>query len=73
MVGQLTALRRPHVSEVVKYAGTLCEVGIPLVKRPADARSGACAQTIVIGVPTGISRDSFRIDSFGMRMQPCET
>ena len=31
------------------------------------------AQRIVSGVPTCISRASFRIDSFGMRMQPCET
>ena len=28
---------------------------------------------MVSGVPTDISRASFRIDSFGMRMQPCET
>ena len=25
------------------------------------------------GVPTGISVASFRIEAFGMRMQPCET
>ena len=36
--------------------------------RPRARSSGS-----VSGVPTGISRASFRIDSFGMRMQPCET
>jgi hypothetical protein len=40
----------------------------PIVAPGASRRD--CAQTMVIGVPTGISRDSFRIDSFGMRMQP---
>ena len=74
MVGQPTALRRTHVSEVVKCAGTLCEVrGCRRSKRPSPRSRRRRAQTIVIGVPTGISRDSFRIDSFGMRMQPCET
>ena len=42
---------------------------------PRDEPVGAPAprQRIVSGVPTGISLASFRIDSFGMRMQPCET
>ena len=60
----------------MKCAGTLCEARM-LAGEAAQSRShrdaARCAQTIVIGVPTGISRDSFRIDSFGMRMQPCDT
>ena len=36
-------------------------------------RPHARASVIVSGVPTCISRASFRIAAFGMRMQPCET
>ena len=34
---------------------------------------GRARQRIVSGVPTGISRASFRIAAFCIRMQPCET